>query len=182
MTKLNWLPNSINRQRRIIGRVINNKQLPTYAYRLDERAPATIRETGFQPWNSTGTLALPEHVNGVFNGTQTLAKAHSQFVSVAYYSFLKKMDAKFLGGVLNKNIYKIDVQAASATGNFIDANDFFDRSGVDRPFADQRELTKEGGIDQVAVIEYMTGNNYYQQLDANFVAPDENLLQGWQAF
>ena len=46
----------------------------------------------------------------------------------------------------------------------------------------QREWLKLGGVDQVAVVDYMPGQIYFDQLSAQFVAPDENALVGWQAF
>ena len=175
------------RQRRIIGRIINHKQLPAYTYRWDARAPATIRATGFQPWNGGGNVGLMEHVNNAYApghaqaGQQT--KYASQWVSTGAYGMLKKLDPTMAQGILTKYVYKIDTNIASTTGNFMDANDFFDKAAVDRPYSTQREWIKLGGIDQAAVIEYMTGQNYYNQLNLNtFEAPAENALQGWTAF
>ncbi len=176
----------IGRQRRIIGRVINRKALPTYTYRWDTRSPQTIRATGFQPWNGGGNINLIEHVNNAYGagharaGQQT--KHDSQWVSTGGYGMLKKLDPTFAQQVLNSNLYKIDTAIASTTGNFMDANDYFDKAGVDRPYATQREWIKLGGVDQAAVIEYMDGQTYVNQLNQQFVAPDEHLLTGWQAF
>jgi len=173
------------RQRRIIGRVINQKALPAFTYRWDTRSPATIRATGFQPWNGGGQITLMEHVNNAYAvghakaGQQT--KHDSQWVSSGAYGMLKNLDPTFAQQVLNTNLYKIDTAVALATGNFMDANDHFDKAGVDRPYSTQREWIKMGGIDQIAVIEYMSGQTYANQLNGS-VAPDEQNLQGWQAF
>ena len=174
------------RQRRIIGRIINQKELPAHTYRWDTRAPATIRATGFQPWNGGGNVTMIEHVNNAYSaghaqaGQQT--KYDSQWVSTGAYGMLKKLDPTFAQQVLNSNLYKIDTATALTTGNFMDANDTFDRAGVDRPYSTQREWVKLGGIDQAAVIEYMDGQTYANQLNVHFEAPDEAQLVGWQAF
>ena len=174
------------RQRRIIGRVINSKELPAHTYRWDTRTPATIRATGFQPWNGPGNVSLMEHVNNAYAlghaqaGQQ--AKYDSQWVSTGAYGMLKRLDPTFAQQALGSNLYKIDTATALTTGNFMDANDHFDKAGFDRPYSTQREWIKNGGIDQVAVIEYMNGQTYVNQLNAHFVAPDEHLLAGWQVF
>lgn len=177
----------VGRKRRIIGRIINRKSLPRYTYRWDSRAPATIRMTGFQPWNGGGNISLIEHVNNAYGpgharaGQQT--KHDSQWVSTGGYGMLKKLDPTFAQQVLNSNLYKIDTAIALQTGNFVDANDYFDRAGIDRPYATQREWVKLGGIDQAAVVEYMPGRDYYRQLNhVTWTAPDEDQLQYWQAF
>ncbi len=174
------------RQRRIIGRIINRKALPMYTYRWDTRSPPTIRATGFQPWNGGGQITLMEHVNNAYSpghaqaGQQT--KHDSQWISTGGYGMLKNLDPTFAQQVLASNLYKIDTAIALGTGNFMDANDYFDKAGVDRPYSTQREWIKLGGIDQAAVIEFMNGQTYVNQLNAQFVAPDEQNLQGWQNF
>lgn len=126
-----------------------------------------------------------EHVNNAYApnhlqaGQQT--KYDSQWVSTGAYGLIKNIDPTFAQQVLNTNLYKIDSARALATGNFYDANDFYDRAGVDRPYSTQREWIKDGGVDQQAVLEYMDGPTYAQQLN-NGVAPDENALAGWQQF
>ena len=188
MAKYDFLPKSVNRARRIIGRVINGKQLPAFVYRFDQRTPQTIRATGFQPWNGAGGITMMEHVNNAYAaghaqaGQQT--KLHSQFVSTAGYGILKRIDPTFAQQVMNTNLYRINTALAlQAGGLFFDANDVFDRAGVDRPYATQREWIKQGGIDQAAVVQYMTGANYAGQLAMpGGIAPDEHLLQGWQNF
>ena len=176
----------VGRKRRIIGRIINGKELPTHTYRWDTRAPATIRATGFQPWNGGGNVSLMEHVNNAYAagharaGQQT--KRDSQWVSTGAYGMLRKLDPTFAQQVLNSNLYKIDTATALTTGYFMDANDHFDKAGVDRPYSTRREWIKLGGIDQVAVIAYMTGQTYVNQLNNSFEAPEENSLNGWQAF
>jgi hypothetical protein len=127
-----------------------------------------------------------EHVNNAYAPTHAQAgqqvKYDSQFVSTGAYGMLKKLDPTFAQQAMTSHIYKIDTATALLTGNFADANDYFDRHGVDRPYSTQREWIKLGGIDQAAVIEYMDGATYVQQLDVHFEAPDEHLLAGWQAF
>lgn len=187
MAKYGWLPEGVNRTRRIIGRVINQKELPAFVYRFDARTPATIRATGFQPWNGAGGISMMEHVNNAYAtghaqaGQQT--KYDSQFVSTGAYGILKHIDPTFAQQVLQTNLYKIDTAQALLTGMFYDANDVFDRAGVNRPYATQREWIKLGGIDQAAVVATMTGANYAGQLAMpGGNAPDEGALQGWQAF
>jgi len=187
MAKFEWLPDGVNRRRRIIGRIINRKELPDYTYRFDERAPATIRATGFQPWNGGGGITVVEHVKNCYGVGHAQAgqatKMDSQWVSTSSYGMLKKLDPvlaqKIPGGI---NLYRIDTAIALHTGNFVDANDYFDREGIDRPYATQREWVKLGGIDQAAVIDYMDGLTYFNQLNAQDEAPDENALVGWQVF
>ncbi len=180
------MPKWLARQRRIIGRVINRKDLPTHTYRWDTRTPATIRATGFQPWNNTGIVTLIEHVNNAYGpnhaqaGQQT--KHDSQWVSTGAYGMLKRLDPTFAQQVLNTNLYKIDTAAALATGNFLDVNDTFDKAGIDRPYSTQREWLKLGGVDQASVIEYMTGADFFNQYDLVNGAPAENALAGWQVF
>lgn len=130
---------------------------------------------------------MMEHVNNSYStghaqaGQQT--KYDSQFVSTGAYGILKNIDPTFAQQVMNTNLYKIDTAVALLTGAFYDANDVFDRAGVNRPYATQREWIKAGGIDQLAVIETMTGATYAGQLQMpGGVAPDENQLQGWAAF
>src|SRR3954447_26790475 len=136
------------RQRRIIGRIINHKALPAFTYRWDTRTPVVIRATGFQPWNGGGNITTMEHVNNSYGpnhaqaGQQT--KHDSQWISTGGYGMLKRPDPTFAQQVLNSNLYKIDTAFAVHTGNFTDANDYFDRAGVDRPYASQREWIKLG--------------------------------------
>ncbi len=187
MAKHSWLPKAVNRKRRILGRIINRKELPAFVYRFDSRAPAAIRATGFQPWNGAGGISMMEHVNNAYAtghaqaGQQT--KYDSQFVSTGAYGILKHIDPTFAQQVLQTNLYKIDAAVALQTGVFFDANDTFDRAGVNRPYSTQREWIKVGGIDQAAVLETMTGANYAGQLAMpGGTAPDEDALAGWQAF
>jgi hypothetical protein len=130
---------------------------------------------------------MMEHVNNAYPvghaqaGQQT--KYDSQFISTGAYGILKHIDPTFAQQVLQTNLYKIDAAVASLTGVFFDANDVFDKAGVDRPYSTQREWIKVGGIDQVAVVATMTGANYAAQLVMPAGdAPDENLLAGWQPF
>lgn len=130
---------------------------------------------------------MMEHVNNAYAaghqqaGQQT--KYDSQYVSTGAYGMLKKLDPTFAQQVYNTNVYKIDTAIALQTGVFFDANSVFDKAGVDRPYSTQREWIKQGGIDQAAVIETMTGRNYAEQLQMpGGVAPDEHLLVGWQQF
>jgi hypothetical protein len=160
--------------------------LPQYTYRLDQRTPVVIRATGFQPWNGGGGITLMEHVNNAYGANHAQAgqqaKHDSQWVSTAGYGMLKNLDPVFAQQILNTNVYRIDTVAALATGNFMDANDYFDKAAVNRPYSTQREWLKLGGVDQVAVVDYMPGQTYFGQLNAQFEAPNENALVGWQAF
>lgn len=186
MPKFNKLPNSVNRARRILGRIINGKELPQYVYRFDTRPPATIRVTGFQPWNGAGNVSMMEHVNNSYGPghakASTPTKHDSQWVSTGAYGLLKKIDPTFAQQLLNTNLYRIDTTSAKTTGHFMDANDHFDRSGVTRPYSTQREWIKNGGVNQNAVIEYMSGKNFALQIGTNGLAPDEDALTGWKTF
>jgi hypothetical protein len=84
--------------------------------------------------------------------------------------------------VLQNTLYRVDTSLAAATGPFRDANDTFDKAGIDRPYATQREWVKEGGIPQNAIIEYMSGQTYYNQNDFANGAPAEDELTGWENF
>jgi len=183
--KYSCLPDSVNRVRRIVGRVINSKRLPAFVYRLDTRAPAFVRATGFQPWNAAGNITLMEHVNNAYAPGHAqqgqLTRQASQYVSTGGYGLLKPLDATFANQLHETNLYKIDTAVAQQTGLFFDVNDIFDKAGVDRPYATQREWLKLGGIDQSAVIEMMTGATFAGQM-VEGVAPDEDNLQDWVAF
>ena len=177
----NWL----ERRKRIVARFLF-KSLPAHTYRFDTRTPAQLRETGgLQPWNAAGNITIREHVdnayqNGLRQGQQT--KYDSQFVSTGGYGMLKRIDPTFVQQILNTNIYKIDTALASQTGNFNDVNDYYDRLGVDRPYSTQREWLKEGGISYEAIVGWMPGITYADQIDPQTGdAPDEGALQGWQA-
>jgi hypothetical protein len=175
--------NFTHRWRRIIGRWLNGKTLPTNTYRWDTRAPDVIAQSGFQPWNPAGNIQLDEHVNNAFaSGAKQgqAAKMESQWVSTGAYGMLKKLDPTFAQQVLNTNLYKIDTQVAKTTGSFSDANDHFDRLGKKRPYASQREWIKLGGIPGQAVVAWMTGKTFLDQYDFTTGAPDEGALTGWQ--
>ncbi|WKD50042.1 hypothetical protein [Microbulbifer spongiae] len=186
MAKYDFLNEQVNRVRRRVGRIINGKTLPPYVYRFDTRAPAVIRVSGFQPWDALGAVSLMEHVNNAFAANHAKAgmqtKYDSQWVSTGGYGLIAKIDPTFAQQILNTNLYKIDTSIALRTGNFSDANDHFDRAGINRPYATQREWIKSGGIPQEAVIECMEGLTYANQLDNRGNAPAENLLQGWRRF
>jgi hypothetical protein len=122
---------------------------------------------------------LIEHVNNVLEGTTTLAKHHSQWVSFADYGFLKKLDMKFLSSILSKNVYKIDTRAVTGAQKFVNANLFFQEMGEKSPYQDQCEWAREGGAPASAVVAYMTGREYLDQCNGEFVAPDETDLQNW---
>lgn len=173
------------RTRRIMGRVIIKKELPEYTYRFDTRAPNVIRTLGFQPWATVGTISVIEHVKnsyagGARNGQQT--KYDSQWVSTGAYGLVKKLDPTFAQQVLNTNLYRIETELALATGNFFDANDTFDRAGINRPYATQREWIKVGGVPQNSITHCMTGRVFFDQYDFSTGAPEEDLLTGWTTF
>jgi hypothetical protein len=172
----------IKRQKRIIARVLF-KKLPANTYRFDTRTPEQIAQTGFQPWKNTGNITIREHVENAYQqrpnqGKQT--KYDSQFVSTGGYGILKKIDPTFAQGLLNTNVYKIDTAIAAQTGRFHDVNDHFDKIGVKRPYATQREWLKEGGIPPAAVVEWMPGIDFADQLNSQGQAPDESSLTGWR--
>ena len=173
-----------HKARRIVGRWINNKQLPVNTYRWDTRLPAKIANSGFQPWNANGNIRLEEHVNNAFaSGEQQgqQAKYESQWVSTGAYGMLKKLDPTFAQQVLNTYLYKIDTTTAKTTGEFSDANDYFDKINKDRPYASQREWIKLGGIPPEAVVKWMRGKDFVEQYDIDTGAPNENELTGWKA-
>jgi|GEM_PF-1698337 len=176
--------NFLHRWRRIIGRWINKKKLPTNTYRWDTRAADVIAQVGFQSWKSDGTISIEEHVNNAFmSGAKKgqMAKKESQWVSTGGYGMLKKLDPTFAQQVLNTHLYRIDTSAAKTAGNFNDANDHFDKIGQARPYASQREWIKEGGVPGASITHWMTGKTFLDQYDFTTGAPDEGALTGWQA-
>jgi hypothetical protein len=172
------LAEKAGRAKRIVARFFK-KKLPTNTYRWDQRTPDVIAQTGFQPWKATGNIRLDEHVNNVLDSGE-LAKYESQWVSTGAYGMIKKLDPTFAQQVLNTHLYKIDTSLAKQTGSFNDANDYFDKKGKKRPYASQREWVKLGGIPPEAVVEWMPGQDYFDQYDFKTGAPDENALTGWQ--
>ncbi|WP_158997008.1 scabin-related ADP-ribosyltransferase [Pigmentibacter ruber] len=180
-------PESFQRMRRIVGRIVNRKTLPQFLYRWDQRPPNIIRSEGFKPWNENGTVELIEHVTGSYSndprnlGKQgSLVKYNSQWVSTGAYGMVKNIDPVFAQQVLNTHLYKIDTSIASLSGPFYDVNDHFDRAGINRPYATQREWAKLGSIPANAVVSYMTGKDYFEQYDLKIGAPEERLLKNWQ--
>ena len=124
MAKFDCLPASVNRIRRILGRRILNKELPTFVYRFDTRPPQMIRSEGFQPRpNSIGGVSMMEHVNNCYaighahEGRAT--KYDSQFVSTGAYGMLKPIDSTFAQKLLETNLYKIDTTIALQTVSMI---------------------------------------------------------------
>lgn len=173
------LGESLSRVKRQVGRFLKNKKLPPSTYRWDDRKPDVIAQTGFQPWKATGTLTLDEHVNNAFaSGAKAgqLAKFDSQWVSTGAYGMLKKLDPVFAQKVMNTHLYRIDTAIAGQSGKFHDANAHFDKIGKNRPYASQREWTKEGGIAPQAVVNYMDGMDFINQYDMTTGAPDEAQL------
>ncbi len=88
MPNMDW----IKRKRRIIGRIVSRKHLPTYTYRWDTRGPSDIRASGFQPWDAAGVIGLMEHVNNAYAaGPQAgqTTKHDSQWISTGGYGMLK---------------------------------------------------------------------------------------------
>src|SRR6266404_4417887 len=194
MAKFDRLPKPVNRVRRIIGRVISFKHLRTqFVYRFDDRPPAEIARSGFQPRfqprnkddAKVNGVSKIEHVNNAYAPDHPKAgqpgqqpKDHSQFVSTGGYGMLKNIDPTFAQKLLRTNIYKIDTKKALETGLFFDANDHFDKKGKDRPYPTQREWIKEGGIDPKAVIAFMDGETFWKQCDQDkLVGPDEKQLE-----
>lgn len=175
----------MERKRRILGRIINRKELPTFTYRLDKRAPATVRLEGFQPWLPDGDITLTQHVKGAYasgprKGEQT--KYDSQWVSTGAYGLIKNIDPVFAHQINHTYVYRIDTRLALSTGQFTDVNDDFDKRGLHRPYATQREWLKLGGIPQNAVNAYMSGLDFMAQYDFDTGAPDELALLGWRTF
>lgn len=192
MAKYDFLPENINRKRRILGRILNRKELPTYVYRLDTRDPAAIRGQGFQPRKDDGTVTAIEHVKNTLSPGHANyqpnhgvpAKSYSQWVSTAGYGFFQPIDPTFAHHLANNDsyIYKIDTTVAIQTGPFVDANSHFDKAGIRRPYATQREWIKLGGINDAAIVNYMTATTMGQQMDNKFSAPTESTLTGWLRF
>ena len=165
------------RVKRIIGRFFT-KTLPEDVYRWDTREPKVIAQEGFQPRNLEGSIRLEEHVNNILDNGD-VAKEESQWVSTGAYGMLKRLDPTFAQQVRNTNLYKINTTIAKQSGNFHDANDFFDKKGENRPYATQREWAKLGGIPPEAVEQWMSGEEFFQQYDLENGAPDESALTGW---
>ncbi|MGL6012614.1 MAG: scabin-related ADP-ribosyltransferase, partial [Shewanella oncorhynchi] len=162
---------------------IQRKSLPAFTYRWDSRSPGVILASGFQPWNINGNISIIEHVkNSYASGpNKNLQTKHdSQYVSTGAYGMIKNLDPTFAQQVLNSYLYKIDTNIALENGNFYDVNDIFDRSGLHRPYATQREWLKSGGIPARAVVMYMQGREYMNQYDFVRGAPDEQVLVGWK--
>ncbi len=176
----NWL----DRTGRRMKRWFSGKALPGFTYRWDTRPAQTIANDGFQARDPNGNITLEEHVNNAFSpgharaGQQ--AKHDSQWVSTGAYGMLKRLDPTFAQQVLNTNLYKINTALAAGTGNFKDVNDHFDRIGQDRPYASQREWAKLGGIPGTAVVEWMSGQTFFDQYDMTNGAPDQANLTGWR--
>ncbi|MCF7993565.1 MAG: hypothetical protein K9L32_00640 [Chromatiaceae bacterium] len=189
MPKYDFLPKDINRKRRILGRILNRKELPNFVYRVDTRAPGTIRQQGFQPMDPQGVVTAIDHVKNSLSpnhpdyvldnmGKGPAAKDYTQWVSTAGYGFFQPIDATFSSHLLRDNsyIYKIDTTIAVQTGPFVDANAHFDNSGLERPYATQREWIKLGGIHQAAIIYYITGRTMGDAMNANNIAPPTSAL------
>ncbi|MCY0388371.1 hypothetical protein OVY01_14225 [Robbsia sp. Bb-Pol-6] len=180
------MPNRFFREKRILGRVLARKQLPGFVYRWDERDIAVIRREGFQPWKPEGTITLVEHVRGTYRRNacpRELSKYESQFVSTGSYGMLKRIDPTFACKAFSANLYRIRTGIALETGVFQDVNDAFDRSGIVRPYATQREWLKSGGIPARAIVAYMPGKTFIAQYDiAKNVGPEEADLKGWLPF
>ena len=172
------------RRKRIVSRIILRKHLPEFTYRWDARTPKQISSSGFMPWAQDGKLSLIEHVTSAFavghEMEGQLAKKYSQWVSTGAYGMIKKLDPTFAQQVLNTNLYMIRTKSALITGDFYDANDHFDRHGIARPYATQREWVKLGGVPAGAVIKCMTGKEYMSQYDFVTGAPPEDKLTGWE--
>lgn len=190
MAKYEFLPESINRKRRILGRILNRKELPDYVYRLDTRAPGVIRGQGFKPRLEDGTVSAIEHVKNSLSSShpdyepRRQAKNFTQWVSTAGYGFFQPIDPTFSHHLRRDDsyIYKIDTSIAIQSGNFVDANSHFDKAGESRPYATQREWIKLGGIDEAAIVYYMTATTMDDQMDNNLNAPAESTLTGWLPF
>ncbi|PVZ71539.1 scabin-related ADP-ribosyltransferase [Pelagibaculum spongiae] len=175
----------ISRKKRIIARVIQRKHLPEYTYRWDKRLPEVISSEGFFPWNIEGNVTLVEHVKNSYGFNHPRARQitqhDSQWVSTGTYGMLKKIDPTFAQQIFNSYLYRVNTQQALVTGPFQDVNSHFDKSGLHRPYATQREWAKLGGILASAIIEYMPGRVFYDQYNIVKGAPDENELTGWQS-
>ncbi len=176
----------VAQQLRIWKRMLDQKQLPENVYRIDARDPNTIRQTGFQPHKDNGNISIKEHVTGALdralaNGN-TLAKYESQYVSTSAYEGLK--DAVLAQISTGKYLYKIDTTGIQAKTSFTDANDHFDRQGEPRPYPNQREWVKQGGIPGAAITHYMDARLFFTQevriVDGELILPAENSIQGWQ--
>jgi hypothetical protein len=176
----------ISRQLRIWKRQMDKKSLPNSVYRIDARDPTAISAGGFQPWKAAGNITIKEHVTGALDQAladgSTLAKYESQFVSTANYKGLA--DGVLANASMGKKLYKIDTNFAGINrASFTDVNDYFDRLGRDRPYPQQREWLKAGGIPGAAVTHYMDAPNFFQQctFTPSITLPDEGSVNGWQA-
>ncbi|WP_186646201.1 hypothetical protein [Fluviispira vulneris] len=179
---------SIQRQKRILGRIMSGKSLPQFLYRWDQRPPSVICREGFKPWNEDGTIKLIEHVTGCYSSNKIQdaksppkgVKHDSQWVSTGSYGMVKTIDPLFAQQILDSNLYKIDTNIAVRSGPFYDVNDHFDKAGINRPYPKQREWAKLGSISISAVIAYMTGEDFIIQYCFSSGAPNEGVLKNWK--
>ncbi|KIQ51514.1 hypothetical protein TA05_09790 [Citrobacter rodentium] len=84
-----------------------------------------------------------------------------------------------MGEMLTRSrIYKIDTHIALTTGEFFDVNDMFDRFSQTNNFRAQREWSKLGGIPANAVIGFMSGLDFFNNVIL-VPAPQEDELR-WE--
>ena len=105
----------------------------------------------------------------------------SQWVSTGSYRMFRPIDGVFAQDIRAFWLYQIDAEAAMESGEFVDVNDHFDRAGVQRLYASQREWIKFGGISSGAVKKYMHGGDLLTQMNGPY-APEEAALTGWNNF
>ncbi len=141
----------------------SGKKPPKKLYRLDERRPEQIQNSGgFTPHNPNGKITLNEHVSGKLNTPDqnggNLAKPHSQYVSTGKIGMLQ--DQKILTMVPNKTLYKIKPSGQ----NYHSVKDHYKKIGQPQPYPQQKEWAKEGNISPGEITHYMPEQQLLSQL------------------
>ena len=147
-------------------------KLPNWVYRMDERQPDLVRQTGLQPKGAradaafTGagvdeTVTIMEHVTKTRNG-QSINDVDPWVSCFAWRAFQPmSMDTNaFVQGYMGRNgacfIYKMDTKASAAAGrNFYWANAEFMKAGRESPYPGQMEWSFFGTIPSNIIESYI---------------------------
>lgn len=160
------------------------KKPPKKVYRLDEREPQQISNTGFSPHNPNGNVSLEEHVSGVLNSPDanggTATKPHSQYVSTGKLGMLK--DEKIMSMVPGKNLYRINTKG-QGQNNFHSVKEHYKKIGEKEPYPKQKEWAHHGTIPPQAITQYLPQEKLVNQLPLkpNPIMPwRTKKLKGWE--